>query len=233
MSTFNIYIRSYNRFKIMTGNLVEYGTYVVRESQRSKYEEIWSDVLGVEDSLIDGGAKVLNYLIENATEDVICVLDDDIKGFKYRLDRYEKITDKEVATREIERLAQLVYDLDIGYANVAGHQNLLYYDQPFKFVGVNGGVKIFNRKKVKGRFDQSIRFLYDDDFQFQELLKNRIILLSEYFLNDSFIDTNEGGNNDDKTQREWRMNHEELNRRWGKYYKMPEKSGSGRLVVKR
>ena len=235
MKTFNIYVRSYNRYdNVMTSELVEYCTYVVRASQADLYKAKGVKVLAVEDRFIDSGAKVLNWLIENAEEDVIAVLDDDIKRFKYRLDKYDLNLSKEQATREIERLGQLISDLDIGYATIAGHGNLLYYDRPFRFVGVNAGLKIFNRAKVVGRFDSSIRFLYDDDFQFQELLTNRIALICEYFLCDSFIDTNGGGNNDDKTKAEFQYNHDELKRRWGKYYKKPSKyGGSGSLLVKR
>ena len=232
--TFNIYVRSYNRYdNIMTANLVEYCTYVVRKSQKELYEKAGVKVLAVDDELIDTGSKVLNWLIENAPEDVICVLDDDLKGFKYRLDKFYPITDKATATMEIERFAQLITDLGIGYANVVGHQNLKFYDRPFKFVGVNGGVKIFNRAKVKGRFKEGIRFLYDDDFQLQELLYNRIVLLSMYFLNDSFIDTNKGGNNDNKSAKELQENHQTLEDTWGKYYKKPTGEGSGSLRVKR
>lgn len=235
MSSLNIYVRSYNRYdNIQTGKLVDYCTYVVRKSQEDKYKAAGVKTLGVEDDQISGGAKVLNWLIENAPEDVIVVLDDDIKRFKYRLDNFYPIEDTTVATQELERMAQLVYDLDIAYATVAGHTNLKYYDRPFKFVGVNAGVKVFNRRKVKGRFDQSIRFLYDDDFQMQELLHNRIVLLSEYFLVDSYLDTNKGGANDNKSADEWWFNHEEMCRRWGKYYIPPTgDSGSGRLNVKR
>lgn len=233
--TFNIYVRSYNRWDtITTGKIVEYCTYVVRKSQADKYKEAGvENVWGIEDELINSGEKVLNYLIENAPEDVICVLDDDLYYFRYRLDEYEKITDPVVATREIERLAQLVVDLDIGYGNVAGHSRLQYYDKPIKWVGVNGGVKIFNRKKVKGRFDSTYRFLSDDDFQFQELLYNRIVLLSMYFLNVSTIDVNGGGNNNDKTGKEFMSNHERLKEKWGKYYDLPDGSGSGKFKVKR
>ena len=98
--TFNIYVRSYNRWDtITTGKIVEYCTYVVRKSQADKYKEAGvENVWGIEDELINSGEKVLNYLIENAPEDVICVLDDDLYYFRYRLDEYEKITDPVMPT---------------------------------------------------------------------------------------------------------------------------------------
>lgn len=233
--TFNIYVRSYNRYNdIETGRCLDYCTYIVRKSQEPMYRDAGiEDVLGVEDELVNSGEKVLNYLLDNAEEDVVAILDDDIETFRYRLDEYETITDPAVVTMEIERLAQLITDLGIGYASVAGHTNLLYYDSPFKWVGVNGGVKIFNRSKCRSRFDGMFRFLSDDDFELQELLSNRIILLSEYFIHEGKINTNAGGNNDNKTLQEFRENHERLKLKWGKYYRMPENSGSGGFKVKR
>lgn len=235
MITFNIYVRSYNRYDhLWVQDLVEYCTYVVRESQAEKYRKAGcKSVMPIKDSDISSGADVLNWLLDNATEDVICVLDDDIRFFKYRLEKFEKVVDKRVATMEIERLAQLCYDLGIGFASGAGHTNLLYYDRPFKFVGVNDGIKIFNRKVVKSRFNPSIRFLYDDDFQMNELLHNRVILLSQYFIHEPIIDVNKGGNNDDKTGEEMLANHEFMKEKWGKYYKSPKGGGSGSLRVKR
>lgn len=235
MSTFNIYVRSYNRYdRIGVQDLVEYCTYVVRESQADLYANAGvKSILPVKDSEINSGAKVLNWLLDNAPEDIICVLDDDIKYFKYRLDRFEKVTDKRVATMELERLAQITYDLGIGFASGAGHTNLMYYDRPFKFVSVNDGIKIFNRKVIKSRFDPNIRFLYDDDFQMNEVLQNRIVLISEYFLHEPIIDVNKGGNNDDKTKKELEMNHQHMKNKWGKYYHMPNGGGSGSIRVKR
>lgn len=233
--TFNIYVRSYNRYdKIVTQPLLEYCTYVVRESQAQLYRDAGvKNVWGVKDELVNSGAKVLNFLIENAPEDVIAVIDDDTTGFKYRLDKFEPITDPAIATAEIERLAQLVVDLDLGFGSGVGHTNLLYYDRPFKVCGVNNGLKIFNRKKVVGRFNGDYRFLYDDDFQMQELLTNRIVLLSMYFLHNSIVDTNKGGNNDDKSGKEFNSDHDRMKEKWGKYYQKPEGGQSGRLVVKR
>ena len=190
-------------------------------------------MLGVRDDLVNSGEKVLNYLLDNADEDVIAIIDDDIDTFKYMLETFETITDPAVVTMEIERLAQLIADLGIGYASVAGHTNLLYYDSPFKFVGVNGGVKIFNRAKCMNRFDGRFRFLSDDDFELQELLNNRIILLCEYFVHAGKINTNAGGNNDNKTLQEFRQDHERLKAKWGAYYRMPKDSGSGGFKVKR
>ena len=233
--TFNIYVRSYNRYdRIETGRTLEYCTYVVRASQAEAYRKLGIEsVWGIEDSLVNSGEKVLNYLIDHAPEDVIAVLDDDIELFRYRHETFENINDPVIVTREIERLAQLITDLNIGYASTAGHTNLMYYDEPFKFVGVNGGLKIFNRKCVKGRFDGTYRFLSDDYFELQELLHNRIILLSEYFIHAGKINTNAGGNNDNKSIQEFESNHARLKEKWGKYYKLPVNSASGGFKVKR
>lgn len=116
MTTFNIYVASYHRAKETTVHqLLEYCTYVVRESEADEYraagiESVW----GIPDEKICSFGKVQNYLIENAPEELICVLDDDISTFAYCLDHTVPITSKEIATRELERIGQLTIDLGVG-----------------------------------------------------------------------------------------------------------------------
>ena len=89
---FNIYIPSYKRYNDTTvyKNL-EYCTYVIRKSEEPYYKKLGVNLLAVEDDKINSFTKVQNYLIENAPEDVICVIDDDVESFVYRLDKSIKI----------------------------------------------------------------------------------------------------------------------------------------------
>ncbi|MCI8602265.1 MAG: hypothetical protein HFE45_11880 [Oscillospiraceae bacterium] len=77
---FGIYCMSINRWNaIMTKNLFEYCTYVVREEQADKYREA-----GIDDLLVIPAGAVHNFMttfywiIENTPEEVICIVDDDI-----------------------------------------------------------------------------------------------------------------------------------------------------------
>ena len=231
--SFNIYIPSYRRSdSINTHNLLEYCTYVVRETEASKYVDAGVNVLSVDDTLIDSIPKVQNWIIENTDEDVVCIADDDIHSFVYRNDTNSKIADSEISTSEIERIAQLVVDLDIGYMSVPNDMSPMYYDRPFKFCGITGQLRIINKAKCVARFND-IDFLNDIDFELQELLLNRIILIPCYFLTDADVDTNSGGSNDSKTMTKYTLANIEMKQKWGKYY-IPSQNGKpGRISVKR
>ena len=78
--TFNIYCMSYMRpDAIMTKNVFEYCTYVVRAEEEEAYRKA-----GIEDILVIPEGKVHDFMstfywiIENTPEDVICIVDDDV-----------------------------------------------------------------------------------------------------------------------------------------------------------
>ena len=235
MATFNIYVQSYRRANaILTYHSLEYCTDVVRKSEEGLYraagiENIWA----IQDDLIDSCGKVTNYLLDNAPEDVICIVDDDIEQFYHRLDTLQKIESKEEVTREIERLAQLAYDMGIGYACCPIDTTPKYYDRPFKFVGVTGGLKIFNRTVLENRVNLEYKYLSDIDFELKELMEHRIILIANYFCNNARVDTNEGGNNGNKSLGEIEAENQEMSLKWGKYYKKADGGSAGKVKVVR
>lgn len=82
-------------------------------------------------------AKVFAWIWRNAPEDVFAVIDDDIEKFMYRLDDLKDITDPVQVTSKIERLAQMLVDLNLGYLASPLDSNVKFYDRPFKFVGMS------------------------------------------------------------------------------------------------
>ena len=233
MSSVGFYVPSYKRSdKIITHKIVDYATYVVRKSEEEKYKTAGVKVWAVDDDLIVGIPKVQNYIIENAPEDVIVLLDDDINNFIYRLESNEKIEDIDVVYDELMRMAQLIVDLGIGYMSVPNDVNPKFYSSEFKFCGVTGQMRIVNKAKCKSRFNE-IDFLNDIDFELQELLNNRIILIPNYFGVNAEIDTNAGGSNDKKTLEKYYTANETMQNKWGKYYKKSENGKPGRISVKR
>ena len=115
---------SYQRSdKILTKHLFEYCTHVVRGKEANAYRCAGIDnMLVIPEGEVWDFMSTLYWLIQHALEDVIFVADDDIDKFVYRLDtttyletRYGS-PDKEKITSEAERIAQLIYDLNIGLA---------------------------------------------------------------------------------------------------------------------
>jgi hypothetical protein len=219
----------------MTHNLVDYCTYVVRKSEEKKYLHAGVNVLAVEDDLITGIPAVQNWLIDNAKEEVICIIDDDVRNFIYRIEKVEKLEaeNKEIITAEIERLSQICYDLEIGHIVFTAKVDPKTYVREFSFFGLPFAVKIINRIKCKSRFCD-IDFLNDSDFQLQELLRNRICLMPEYFTAIADLDTNSGGSNDAKSADKFFIANDQMKMKWGKYY-VPAgtKAKAGRINVKR
>ena len=86
---FGIYIPSYKRANtISTHKLLEYYKVVVRKSEEDAYLKVISkeNMIAVPDEEIDNIVKVVNWIVDNAEEDVIAMIDDDMNDLIYRLD---------------------------------------------------------------------------------------------------------------------------------------------------
>ncbi len=230
--------------RILTQDLLEYCTYVVRWKEEEAYRNA-----GVKDLLvIPQGATLkdgtivwsfmttLYWIIENTPEDVIFIADDDIKQFCYRLDTYTNIKSefgnyREIATSEIERIAQLLVDLNLGFACDNPQFALYNYTQEFCFKGMPGGIRWINKKAFKAKFDPKDFATSDIDMMMQELLINRIILQPRYFHSMSVKDVNSGGATvDSKVNYQFRL---AMKNKWGKYFDYDFKKNQAKINVKR
>ena len=236
MPKLGVYCMSYNRAdKILTNNVVEYCTYVVRKSEEGKYRAAGiSNLIAVEDEKIDSGIKALEWIIYNTPEDIVAILDDDIKNFVYRSKRAEPIDDPELVSMEIERLAQILYDLNLGFLTTDATPRPYGYDQPFTFNGASGAFRIFNKAIYKAKRDHNIPYNSDLDCILQELAYNRVILNPKYFCAAAQIDTNKGGMTDSKTRRAQLDSIASLQLKWGpKYFRYDFVRNTPHILVKR
>ena len=234
MATFNIYVASAHRWETtIVHTLLEYCTYVVRKSEEQKYKDVGIEsTWAIDDDEINSFCKVHNYIIDHAPEDIVCVLDDDMAHFRYSLDRNLPIKSKEIATREIERLAQIQYDLGVGLLGTRITASPLQYSAEYHFSGMIGPIRIYNRAKLKSRYIE-MRFFADTDFVLQELLKNRIILRPDYFASDAKLETNKGGMNVRRTRDHQLKIAEEMKEKWGKYFSYRPENNVSKISVKR
>ncbi len=150
-------------------------------------------VWAVEDELICGLTEVNQWLIDNAPEDVIAILDDDIHHFYYRMYETVSLEAPEVVTAELERIGQLMSDLKIGFGATDATIRPWNYDCEFSFKGCAGAVRWVNRPVFKAKCHKELEYNYDLDLVLQELLVNRVILKPKYFCSKGLTDTNEGG----------------------------------------
>lgn len=232
-SILGIYVPSYNRADTTnTFKWLERCTYVVRKSQEEQYrargiESIWA----VEDSEIDNLCKVSNYIVEHSPENIIFTIDD-VDGFVYRLEDMEPITDKEVIMAEIERIAQIMLDLNIGFGAEDASIAPWNYDAEFCFKGTTGAMRWFNKNAYKSRFREEVYHNCDLDVMLHELLVNRITLKPKYFMVKAGTDTNKGGNSS-KTRQAQIDCVQEMKLRWGKYFDYNFNNNKPRINVKR
>lgn len=231
-----IYIPSYKRAETCTAHqfLQDY-KYVVRKSEEQAYLNagITPDhLLAVEDHLICGLTEVNQYLIDNAPEEIICILDDDIHHFYYLMEKLVPIDDPEIIQAEIERIAQIMIDLDIGFAATDATTTPWSYVSEFEFKGCAGAVRWVNRLKFKAKCVKELEYNYDLDLVLQELLVNRIILKPHYFKSKGLTDTNEGGASE-KRRDDQIASINLMKAKWGKHFGYNFKQNKPSINVRR
>lgn len=234
MIELGVYVPSYARYSdtLRMYDHLEYCTYVVRESEYDLYREAGIDsIISVPDEEIDSIHKVHDWIIKKTPEQVICMVDDDGK-FQYRNIDSNDMT-PEQASSEIERIAQILVDLNLGFACTDANPAPFYYTQEFTFKGIPGGCKWINKAAFKAQIDPDTMYNFDVDLELQELLHNRAIVKPVYFLDVGGMDTNPGGSNVDKSSRKRKAGIEYTAMKWGKYFDYNFKSNKAYIKVKR
>ena len=234
--TVGIYVPSYKRSdRIMTWNVLNDCTYVVRESEEAAYRKAGiTKILTAPDEEINSLAKVRQWIIDNTPEDIVIQCDDDISRMIYKgKNNKVEIADKDVIDMEFERVAQILSDLRLGFASCTMTGDVRKFNAEFLFKGITGGICWFNKECLKSRFDNMTYIKEDTDFVLQELLQNRIIIIPDYFGMQNEYDKNAGGNNENKNSRALNQTVEYMKNKWGKYYDHNFKTNQSRINVKR
>lgn len=208
-------------------------SYVVRKSQEKLYlSEGCVNVIAVEDEEINSLGKVRQWIIDNAKEDVVIQVDDDVKSLRYVLkENTRELTDDEVVG-ELLRVSQIILDLDLGFASTAMNPDPRRANSEFVWKEITGGICWFNKKALKARYERELMKV-DADFMLQELLYNRICVVPKYLGLMAEHDVNKGGNNVNKTYARLVSDNEYLKTKWGRHYGFDYKSNKTKINVKR
>lgn len=198
--TVGVYCPSYRRSDcIMTQNILNDVTYVVRASEEEAYRNAGvRKLISAPDEEINSMSKVRQWILDNSPEDIIVQVDDDIKQILYRTDIVMEIKDPDVIDMEFLRIAQLLSDLKLGYATITVTPRPYLYQEEFKFNSMGGGIYWYNKECYKAKNDDQADCKEDVDKILQELMLNRIILMPKYLAMYVKTDTNEGGDNINK-----------------------------------
>lgn len=235
--TIGVYVPSCGRWdRIKTYHALDGCRYVVRESEKDRYFAAGLDrrrVLAVEDSLIASLPMTRQYILDNSKEDIVVQIDDDVQGFVYKNHNNLIRIGSDEAWMEIYRMAQILDDLGLGFASVDQTIDVRKYSQEFKFKGLCGIMNIYNKEFLKGKCDTANRIKCDIDFELQELLKNRIVILSGYFTVDAVQDKNAGGANLNKTKEYILSVVDYLKTKWGRYIDFNYLKNTTKVNVKR
>lgn len=234
--TFGVYIPSYKRYKrgVITGKLFENPKHVIRESQAQQYIDAgFPNVISVPDNEVRSYSRVYNWIVDNAEEDIVAIIDDDVKSFSYRLDKNYEFNSVDTVQAEFERLAQIIYDLGIGVAFTTATAVPWGYTSEFRWSGIPGAFKIVNRSKVRAVMDTTLPKHVDIDYVLQELVYNRICLNALYIVDNAYNDdsTNVSGSNYDSKMIS--ASSDIMAARWGKYFSYDYKHNKPSILVKR
>lgn len=233
--TLGIYVQSYHRYdKILTQDLLERCTYVVRASEADLYRKAGvENVLAAPDEEVSNAIRTYWWIVDHAPEDIVFVADDDIEDVMYRLDDITQLNkDKDTIMAEIERISQLMVDLNVGYACIDATGIPYGYNAAFAFKGTSGSLKWVYKKVLKARPDENCKYNYDLDLVLQELLYNRIILKPRYIICKDYQDVNAGGDSS-KLRQDQIDSIENMKRKWGKYFKYNYKRNTPCINVQR
>lgn len=244
--SFSIYVMSYRRSDaILTKHLLHHCTYVVRESEAEAYKNA-----GIEDILVIPTGATLEcgvlvndfpttfyWIIENTPEDVIAILDDDLKSYKYRrdiaIDIYDELDNpKDIVEEELLRLAQLLVDLNLGFLFTQPAYQLYNYTQEFCFKGMTGSTRIINKSAWKCKYVPGDEAMSDIDMVYQELLMNRIVLQPRYFhgVTPPTLLTKGGTEDSSSSEKLFRI---AMKNKWGRYYNFDFKKNQTSINIKR
>ena len=113
---YKIYVASYKRANICkTHKYLKNITYVVMESEEKEYKKKHDNLWVIPNEVQGNLARVWNYILDNAPEENIILIDDDIKHFgRYNGNKSYKLNELEVYNM-IEQGIQLATDLNVVY----------------------------------------------------------------------------------------------------------------------
>lgn len=221
----------------LTDKVLEYCTYVVREEEADEYRKNGhNNLLVIPAGAVTDFVSTLFWILGNTEEDVVAILDDDIKRFTYRTIDWQPIEANDdgrfLVTQELERIAQLLVDLNLGFAFPPMSKALYAYNKPFEKVGCPGQFRIINKKCFKATYDADDKATGDVDLMMQEVLKNRICLREMYFLPDAWQNKILGENEVGFQQDHYDYVYALMNK-WGKYFDYNFKRNEVKINVSR
>ena len=231
-----IFIPSYKRVgRVKTRETIGGGVLAVHEFEAEEYKKgEGGELLIIPDKLRGNIAKVRNYIIDNANDDEIVMMDDDISeiGFHENMEQVS-ITPKKFV-QFLKNGYQMAKDLDVSLWGVNLQSDPKFYREysPFSFHSPILGT-FSCHYKPELRYDESLFLNEDYDFYLKTINKNRKTLrFNKYYYKANHLG-NSGGCGAYRLKDHEIEQAEKMIRRWGKgVFKFNiNKSTNGRINV--
>lgn len=208
---------------ITTHKILEEFTLVVPESEIPEYEKrvkTATEIVGIPDD-IHGLGAVRNWVLDRFDEEILIMLDDDIRQFILLLGQSPQIIKRPELIEQI-LLNCAVMCLDAGLTlfsfSQKGDVRKYQHTEPFKLNSWVGTiVGIIGREH---RFTEQNKLKVDADYTLQVLRDKRIVWIDERYVFTCHRDNNSGGNGLYRTQELIDQENEFLKRKWGQYIRI-------------
>lgn len=171
-----IFIPSYKRAgRVKTRETIDGGVLAVHEFEAEEYEEKeGGELLIIPDKLRGNIAKVRNYILENANDDEIVMMDDDISeiGFHENMNQIPIIPEKII--KFLKNGYQMAKDLKVSLWGVNLQSDPKFYREysPFSLLSpILGTFSCHYKPKIK--YDENLFLNEDYDFFLKTINKNR------------------------------------------------------------
>lgn len=217
MSEYRLYAPSYKRPNdVTTQKYLSQCVYVVAESEAKEYEKAGHKLWVVPDSAQGNLCRIRNYILNNAEEENIIILDDDYQYLGYWEQQKQYKMKEEQVYEFIEHALLLIEDLDIHFwgLNCIPDKKAYREYSPFSFKSYIGGpFQAFRNTDL--RYDEKLPLKEDYDMSLQMLNKYRRILRFNQFHYKVEQHTNQGGCAAYRTIQKEKDQFKLLQKKWG------------------
>jgi hypothetical protein len=203
---------------MITHKLFPDAVLVVPESEKENYSGYKLQIKTVPDEIV-GLSKLRNWVLDNFCEEIILMVDDDVKCLSYVAGYLtRRIIEPEVVWQIVENTGLCAKD--IGTSCFGFNQNWdsrkYQHNKPFKLSGWCGGAIGVVGRKI--RFFERNMLKVDIDYCLETMLKDRILWIDNRYAFYQIRNINVGGNSTFRTKEKVRQEIANLKEKWGKFF---------------
>lgn len=219
----SICIPSYKRPRVETLDYLPMAKVFVDHSEYDDYVENnpeGSNIVSCPEGVQGNVARIRNYILDTEFEkgaDVVCILDDDMKGLYYWENTVAHLVEPEMFEHFIYKYTVMAIDMGVYYWGVNINKDKQVYNElsPFSFLRFIGGPFGCHLAGSELRYDEALPLKEDYDMTIQHLNKYRRVLRVNKFYYDVRQSTNVGGCASIRSFRREKQQFRALQEKWG------------------